>query len=402
LKETISALCDRLEARFIKVRRALHGIPEASFGEFKTEAAICSYLKEAGIRFRRGVGGTGIVGIIRGSGKRTIALRADMDALNVPERTGLPFASRHQGYMHACGHDAHMAMVLGAGLVLKRLGKHLPGQVKLIFQPAEETPPGGALAMIRQGVLKAPRVDAIVGIHVDPMIPRGKLAVNPGVISAAADDFRIIIRGRGGHGSSPHRAVDTIVVAAQFVTSLQAVVSRRVSPVEDAVISIGSISGGERSNVIAETVEMEGTIRTHSKILRRRIPSMVKRLLHSTCTGFGARGRFEYIKGYPPLVCDEALTDTVRTACTEFLGSRGVIRSPGFEMGGEDFAYYAERVPGTVIFLGVGRGGREDDYMLHHTRFDIDEKALKIGVAALANTACRYLGSRGRKHGGSD
>jgi amidohydrolase len=376
------------------MRRALHRIPEASFAEFKTQAKICSYLRGAGIECHSGIGGTGVVGMVRGTGRRAIALRADMDALNITEQTGLAFSSRHKGFMHACGHDAHMAMVLGAGMVLKRLGRRLPGQVKLIFQPAEETPPGGAASMIKHGVLKSPGVDAIIGVHVEPKIPKGKVAVNQGVISAAADDFRITIVGKGGHGSSPHRAVDPIVVAAQFITSLQSIVSRGTDPLESVVVSIGRISGGERTNVIAETVEMEGTIRTQTKSLRRRVPAMIRSLLRSTCAPFGARGRFEYIKGYPPAVCDAGLSRLVKNACSRILGRRAVLTSPGFEMGGEDFAYYAERVPGTVIFVGVANPREGKTYMLHHSRFDLDEKALKLGVSCLCYGAYCSLSER--------
>jgi len=391
LKDKILSLCDRFEPRFIKMRRALHAIPEASFKETKTQAKVASFLRSAGIEHRRIPGTTGILATIRGQDRRTVAIRSDMDALNITERTGLPFASRHPGFMHACGHDAHMAVVLGAALVLKQLGKNLPGNVRLIFQPAEETSPGGALTMIDKGALRDPTVDAVLGLHVDPVIRVGKVAVNPGVISAAADEFRVTITGKGGHGSSPHKSVDAVMVAADFVTSLQTVVSRRVSPMDNVVVSIGRICGGARSNIIAEKVDMEGTVRTKTAEMRRRVPAMIAKILRTTCSAYGAKGEFRFIKGYPPVFCHPGLSALVREATSDILGRSMTTTSPGLEMGGEDFAYYAEKVPGVMVFLGVGNRAKGKTHYLHHSRFDVDEAALRVGAATLAYSAYRYL-----------
>jgi amidohydrolase len=391
LKDRILELCDRLEHKFVTMRRTLHGIPEASFKEAKTQAKLSSYLRSARIDHRLVPKSTGVLGLVRGAGRRTVAVRSDMDGLNLAEKTGLPFASRHPGFMHACGHDAHMAVVLGVGILLRHLGKDLPGSVRLIFQPAEETSPGGALTMIKAGALRSPRVGAVLGLHVDPVIKTGVVAVNPGTVSAAADEFRVVITGKGGHGSSPHKSIDAVVVAADFITSLQTVVSRRVSPVESVVVSIGRIVGGERSNIIAERVEMEGTMRTKTAEMRRRVPAMIAKILRATCSGYGARGEFRLIKGYPPVFCDPGLSGLVTSACSDILGRSKTVTSPGLEMGGEDFAYYAERVPGVMVFLGVGSRAKGEPHFLHHSKFDIDEKALKVGVAALAYSAYRYL-----------
>jgi amidohydrolase len=389
------------------MRRELHKIPEPSFAEHKTAGKISSYLKAAKIPHKRGIAGTGIVGLLDGARGQVIALRADMDALNLEEETGLKFASGNSGFMHACGHDSHMAMVLGAGMVLSLLGKELPGgqlpgKAKLIFQPAEETPPGGAIEMIREGALKSPKVSAVIGLHVDPEVPSGKVAINEGYISAAADDFEITINGKGGHGSSPHKSIDTVVVAAQFVTALQSIVSRRVGPLESVVVSIGYIRGGERDNIIASRVEMGGTVRTRTPALRRSVPAMIRQTLKGVCSEFGARGELKYIKGYPPVYCDPAFTSLVRSASREILGRRSVTTSPGLEMGGEDFAYFAEEVPGTTVFVGVGNPARGKTAGLHTAAFDIDEAALKVGVAALAYSAYKYLEEgRGKADGKS-
>jgi amidohydrolase len=400
LKREILSLCDRFEDRFISMRRAFHAIPEASFQEYKTQAKVCSYLKGMRIDHRRVRASTGVLGLIRGSTSKTVALRTDMDGLNITERTGLAFASRHRGFMHACGHDAHMAIVLGAGLVLKHLGKQLPGNVRLIFQPAEETSPGGALTMIKAGALGSPRISAVLGLHVDPVIPTGKVAVNPGPVSASADEFRIRITGKGGHGSSPHKGVDAIVVAADFIMSLQTIVSRRVSALDSVVISIGRIAGGEKCNIIAETVELEGTIRVQSRQMRKRVPAMIRRILRSICSAYGATWTFEERGGYPPVVCDPGLSAVVAAACSQILGRSRTTTSPGLEMGGEDFAYYAEKVPGVMMFVGVGNRAKGKFYFLHHPEFDLDEAALKTGVAAMAYSAYLYLGDGKRKSDG--
>ncbi len=395
-RDRVLELARRYDDRVISMRRAFHKIPEASFGEYETQAKVCSLLKQAGIPYKSPVAGTGVVGMIRGGPGATIALRSDMDALELDEETGLPFASTHEGFMHACGHDAHMAMTLGAGLVLKAMGKDLPGNVKLIFQPAEEKPPGGAAGMIKAGVLNRPKVDALLGIHLWHPAREGQVGLNSGPMSAAADDFGVIIKGRGGHGARPHEVVDSIVVAAEFITALQTIVSRRADPMESVVITVGKIRGGSRFNVIAPEVEMEGTARTQSRSLRRKVPGMIRGLLHHICKAHGATGRLEYIWGYPAIMCDEHLTRVATGACAEILGKRSVIAHRGFEMGGEDIAYFAEKVPTTVIFLGVGRKSGKG-YPIHHPRFTFNEKVLKTGVGALALSALRYLeGKRGK------
>ena len=390
VRARIIELADKYEDRVISMRRDFHRIPEASFAEHKTRAKVCSLLKKAGITCRSPVAGTGVIGVVRGRGLRTIALRSDMDALEMREETGLSFESTHEGLMHACGHDAHMAMTIGAALVLKAMGRQLPGNVKLIFQPAEEKPPGGALAMIEAGALLRPKVSALLGIHLWHPAPLGKVALNSGPMSAAADDFRVTIKGKGGHGARPHEVVDSIVVAAEYITALQTIVSRRADPMESIVITVGKVRGGSRFNVIAPEVEMEGTVRTQSRSLRRKVVKMMRDMLSSICAAHGAKGRLDYIWGFPALVCDEKLTGLVKSACAEVVGRRNVLAHRGFEMGGEDIAYFAERVPTTVIFLGVGKKSGKG-YPIHHPKFTFNEKVLRTGVIALALSAYRYL-----------
>jgi amidohydrolase len=392
-RDRVIALARKYEDRVISMRRAFHRIAEPSFGEYKTQAKVCSILKRAGIPFKSPVAGTGVVAMLRGRGRTTVAIRTDMDALELGEETGLPFASEHAGLMHACGHDAHMAMVLGAGMVLKDMAQDLAGNVKLVFQPAEEKPPGGAPAMIEEGVLANPKVSAMFGIHLWHPALEGEIGLGSGPMSAAADDFTVTIVGKGGHGARPQEVTDSIVIAAEFITALQTIVSRRVDPMESVVVTVGKIRGGSRFNVIAPEVVLEGTARTQSRTLRRAVAGMLREILTNVCRAHGAKAKLEYIKGYPALICDEKVTDVARGACVEILGKRNVTTHGGFEMGGEDIAYFAEKVPTTVMFLGVGRkSGRT--YPIHHPRFTFNEKVLRTGVGALALSALRYLEER--------
>lgn len=388
--ERIRRQVEEIADRVILIRRTLHSIPEPAFNEHKTQKMILELLSRFRIEHQPVADTTGVVALIRGKGRKTIALRADMDALPIEEEVLSQWKSKHLGFMHACGHDAHMAMVIGAGLVLRRLGD-LAGNVKLIFQPAEERPPGGAKLLIGKGVLSNPKVGAIIAPHVMPEIPVGKVGVAQGAISAMADDFVITVYGKGGHGSSPHSGVDAIVVSAHLVTQLQTIVSRRVSAMENVVVSIGRIEGGSKENVIADKVILKGTVRTKSEMMRSKVRTMMRQITDGVCSSFGARGKLDYIIGYPAVVVDSKLTKLVEDASKQILGANRVVETKGFEMGGEDFAYYAKRIPGTVVFVGVGNPRKGIKFPLHHPRFDIDEDALKVGVSALAYSAYRWL-----------
>lgn len=388
--ETVRSWVEQTADRVVLIRRNFHSIPEPAFNERKTQKMILELLSHFGIKHQPVAGTTGVVALIPGKGKKTIALRADMDALPIEEEVLCQWKSKHLGFMHACGHDAHMAMVIGAGLVLRRFGD-LPGNVKLIFQPAEERPPGGAKLLIEKGVLLNPKVGAIIAPHVMPEISVGKVGIAQGAISAMADDFVITIYGKGGHGSSPHSGVDAIVVSAHLITQLQTIVSRRVSAMENVVVSVGRIEGGSKENVIADKVMLKGTVRTKSQMMRRKVRTMMREIIDGVCSSFGARGKLDYIVGYPAVVVDSKLTKMVEDASKKILGANRVVSTTGFEMGGEDFAYYARRIPGTVVFVGVGNRRKGIRFPLHHPRFDIDEDALRVGVSALAYSAYRWL-----------
>ena len=371
---------DSLAAHVVELRRAIHRRPELGFEEHETAALIERELALLGIEHRR-VAKTGVVGMVRGGRPGLVAgLRADMDALPIGERTGLPFASEIAGKMHACGHDAHVAMLLGAARVLSSERAALSGTVVLIFQPAEEGP-GGAEPMIEQGVLEDPRVEAIAMLHVDVRLDAGTIGITPGPVNAAADELYLTVRGKGGHGAYPHTAVDAVPATAALILALQNVAARETDPLESVVVTIGTLAGGYRNNVIADTVEMTGTIRTFDSALRDAVHDRIERIAegvaHAYCVAIDVR----IVRGYPPVVNNVSLAHGATRYIAEHAGVRVVAARP--TMGAEDFAYFAQRVPGLQIRLGV-RGERAGAvHPGHSAEFRIDEDALTVGVETL-------------------
>jgi amidohydrolase len=320
-----------------------------------------------------------------------VALRADIDALPITEETGLPFASARPGVMHACGHDGHTAILLGAARLLATRGT-APGRVRLIFQPAEEVPPGGAQALIAGGVLEG--VQAIAGLHLWSPLASGRAAAISGPAWAAADRFRAVVRGRSGHGAIPHTAVDALEAACRAVVGLQSIVSRRVDPLQPAVVTVGSLHAGEAFNVIAGEAVLEGTVRAFDEGVRRHIRDQVQAVLAHAAADAGATVQVEYVDGYPPLVNDPAVTEAMRAVAAAHLGAGAVDDGPR-EMVADDFARYLERVPGCYLCLGAGGPASGRAHPHHHPRFDIDEAVLPHGVAILAGLALRLLHAAG-------
>jgi amidohydrolase len=368
-------------------RAALHQEPELSGEETRTREKILQALGELGIPAKTYDDLHGVVGLLEaGRVGPVVALRADMDALPLTEATGLPFRSRRDGTMHACGHDVHMASVLGAALLLSRQPSALGGPVKLLFQPSEEEGTiGGALPMIERGCLERPHVDFVVGLHVDPGLPLGTVGWGIGPFMASADYVRITVRGRGGHASTPHQGPDAILAAAEIITGLQALASRVRDPVDPVVVSVGSVHGGIRHNILPEEVVLEGTVRTVRASTRDLIEHALKRRVRALASSLGARATIVYRRGYPPLVNPpEATTKVVRALEVE-LGRRALIEVREPLMGAEDFARYLERVPGTFLRLGVGGPGPPAS--LHSATFAPDERAMVVGAATLAAAA---------------
>ena len=380
-----------LDARVIEWRRAIHRRPELGFHEFETQALIERELDALGIEHRRAAT-TGVVGVIHGAlPGHTVALRADMDALPIAERSGLSFASEIPDVMHACGHDAHVAMLLGAATVLQAQHADLHGKVVLLFQPAEEGP-GGAEPMIAEGALENPRVECAAMLHVDVRLPTGTIGVTPGAVNASADEFSLRIIGRGGHGAYPHTGVDAIVAAAAVVSALQSIVAREIDPLASAVVTIGTIAGGYRNNALADEVVMTGTLRAHDPVVRDALANDVERIARSVAEGYGARAELDLRRGYPPVVNDSALARTFAPVLARETGVDVVEAAP--TMGGEDFAYIAEAVPGLLMRLGVRNEAIGALRSGHSAEFILDEAALTHGVDALVTFALTF-GARG-------
>jgi len=385
-----------IEDQVIALRRRIHSNPELAFQERDTARLVSEELKRIGIRVQSHVGRTGVVGILEGEiTGRVVALRADMDALPVKEPPGLEFASRKHGVMHACGHDGHVAMLLGAAMILAKHRAHLQGTVKFLFQPAEEAAEigGGARRMIEDGVLKKPKVDYIFGLHIFTNFPSRRFAVREGPLMAASGTFRIHIVGRGGHGSAPHQTIDPVYVAAQVISALQGIRSRMLDPVEPSVVSVCSVHSGTRNNIIPDDAVLEGTMRTLDEATRKRVASLIPKIAKSICATYGAKCEIEVEDAYPVTLNDPLVTRSVIEILRSIPGSKTVVVPP--LLIAEDFAFFLKEVPGTYYFLGTRNSEKGCIYPNHSSKFKIDEDILKYGSASLATLAFNFT-SRAR------
>ncbi|MDR3255472.1 MAG: amidohydrolase [Synergistaceae bacterium] len=374
----------------VKTRREFHRIPEESGKEFETSAKIKEKLGEMGLA-ARGIAGAGLIVVINGTAPgRTVALRADIDGLSVREESGAEFASEHEGFMHACGHDAHIAMLLGAARILLDAKSELNGSVRLLFQPAEEGG-GGAKLMIKEGALDG--VDTVFGLHVWSGLPSGTISVEAGPRMASADFFHIDIKGMGSHGAMPEQGIDAIVVGAAIVNSLQTIASRELSPLEPVVVTIGEFKAGTRNNVIAGEAYLSGTSRTFDNEIRDRLPDIISRIVENTAAAFRAEASVRYNKGASVVINDAACSETAADAVRDVLG-RGALVSMVRTPTGEDFAEYQKIVPGTFGFLGVRNQNVGAIYPQHSSRYTIDESALPAGAGVAAQYALNYLRKR--------
>jgi amidohydrolase len=383
----IKKLVQQHKDLIINTRRKLHCIPEPAYTEEKTSAYVAEYLRKEGLEVQTGIAQTGVVASMKRAGPgRTLMIRADMDALPISEATELPFASTHKSAMHACGHDAHMAMVLGAVTILNKVKDTLNGNIKFLFQPAEEGP-GGAKAMIEAGVMENPRVDHSIGCHVWPAIPEGVIGVRAGALMAAMDRLDIKIIGKGGHGAMPHLCVDALEVGSQVVNALQRIASRQMDPLNPTVVTIGSFHAGTTFNVIPGEAELSGTTRTFDRDIWNSWPERIEKIVRGVCESMGAGYELTYTQGYPPLFNDQSMAEVVRRCAGEVVGEDRVIE-PEPTMGGEDMAFYLERSKGCFFFLGVGREGCAP---LHNSKFDLNEEVLSIGVETYCRVALELL-----------
>jgi len=408
LREKIRKASENIEQKMIAWRRDIHEHPELGNKEQRTAGLIADHLKKLGLEVKTGIAHTGVVGILKG-GKPgpVVGLRADMDALPVTERTPVPFASKVKapysggevGVMHACGHDAHVAILMGVAEVLSSIKNDINGTIKFIFQPAEEGVPrgeeGGAELMVKEGVLENPRVDAIFGLHIKADLPVGKLTYKPGGIYASVNDMKIIIKGKSSHAAYPWQSIDPIIVAAQIITNLQTIVSRNLELTKNpAVVSIGAIHGGIRQNIIPEQVEMLGTLRAFTDEDEAMLIKRVKTIVTNIADAYGATAEIfiPYSSHYPVTFNDEALTAKMLPSLQATAGTGNIFLTPGFT-GAEDFSFYQKKIPGLFIQLGgLPKGKDPKEAASHHTPdFFIDESGFKLGLNALANLAIDYL-----------
>ncbi len=377
----------------VEIRRHLHAHPELSMQEHETSEFIAQQLDAMGIAYERGIAGTGIVALIPGNKGRgkVVALRADMDALPIDEANDVSYKSLNPGVMHACGHDVHMSCLLGATRILNELRDYWGGTVKLIFQPSEETAPGGAKLMIDEGVLQNPAPESIFGQHVFVPLPVGKVGVRSGKYMASADEIYLTVKGKGGHAATPHLNVDPIVIASHIVVALQTIVSRSAKASIPSVLSFGKIAGLGRTNIIPNEVKIEGTFRTFNEKWRAEALQQITDMAIGIAKGMGGDCDVYIEKGYPFLVNDDKLADAFRQYASDYLGNENV-EELDLAMTAEDFAFFSQKLPACFYRLGVSSPDKGTGSNLHTPTFDVDENALEIGMGLMAYIACKELG----------
>jgi amidohydrolase len=385
----IKDLAIALAPRLIEIRRHIHSHPELSGQESQTAAFVAGVLSSSGLSVKEGVGKTGVIGELKGTGtsNRLLAIRADMDALPIYEQTALDYASRTPGIMHACGHDVHTTVGLGTAMILSQIAEELPGKVRFLFQSAEEIAQG-ANWMVADGAMKD--VSSILGVHVFPSISAGSIGVRYGALTAAADDLEIIIIGESGHGARPHEAIDAIWIASQVITNLQQAISRTQNPLRPVVVTIGKIEGGRAPNIIADKVRLLGTVRSLHPETRANLPQWIEKIVANVCSSYGAKHQVNFRQGVPGVQNDYFLTQLLQSAAEEAWGSDRVQVLPESSLGAEDFSVYLEHAPGSMFRLGVGFKDRILNYPLHHPLFEVDETAIITGVVTLAYAAYKY------------
>ncbi len=393
MKENILSLARQFHPDTVAHRRHLHAHPELSFQEVETGKYVSALLTEWGIEHRRGMAGTGLVALIKGKNpkKRAVALRADMDALPIREANDVPYKSKNEGVMHACGHDVHTSALLGAARILHEMRRQYEGTVKCIFQPGEERLPGGASIMIREGVLQNPRPAAIFGQHVHPPLRAGMVGFRPGMYMASADEIYVTVKGRGGHGAMPQDCIDPVTITAQMIVALQQIVSRYADPGIPSVLTFGKInSAGGATNIIPNEVKLEGTFRTMNEKWRMEAHKRMKRIAETLAKSMGGACEFNIVKGYPVLFNNEALTLRAKQWAAELLGPDRVADLP-MRMTSEDFAFYSQELPACFYRLGTGNPERGITSSVHTNTFDIDEAALETGMGLMAWLAVQNL-----------
>ena len=384
-----------IKSQLISIRRQIHQNPELSNREFETSKLVAEYLKKLGLEVKTGIAHTGVVGLLKGNQPgTTVALRADMDALPIQELNDIPYKSKKKGIMHACGHDVHTTIALGVASVLSKMKNEIKGNIKFIFQPAEEGAPpgeeGGASLMIKEGVLENPKVNAIFGLHVFPLLDIGTIGYKPEAFMAQSNRFEIEIVGKNAHGATPHLGIDAIVIACEVVLALQTIPSRLIDAREPVVLSVGVIEGGNRFNIIADRVKLIGTVRVFSTKINKKVRAKMEKIIKGITESYGASYRFQYREGAPPVYNDPSLVKESLPVMKKIVGSRNVILLKP-QMVAEDFSYYGQKTPSFFYFLGVRNEKKGITHMLHTPYFNVDEECIPLGVKLMSNLLLNYL-----------
>lgn len=396
INSEISEQINRIEAELKENRRYIHMHPELSFREYNTSSFIQKKLDEMGIKYVSGIAENGICAYIYGNknieskSMKSILIRADMDALPIDEVSDKPYKSQNKNVMHACGHDAHVAVLLGVCKVLNNFKDKFGGVVKAVFQPGEETS-GGALPMIEEGVLENPHTDVCVALHCDSDLDCGTIRVKPGSLYASPDDFRITVKGKGGHGAEPHNCIDPIMISANIIQALNNLISRETDPFDNAVISVGSIHGGSATNIIPDSVEIQGTARSLTNEVRGFLKKRIGETAEGICKTFGAECEYEYTELFPPLINDEKLAEDVYDSACRSIGKDKCVWGGAPTMAGEDFSYFSQNRPSVLFKLGCRNKSLGIVSLIHHSSFDIDENCLKTGVKVFVGFVLDYL-----------
>jgi amidohydrolase len=391
VKNSLKAKIDEMKDWLVEIRRTIHMHPELGFEEFETSKLVSGWLERFGLEVKTGMAGTGVVGLLRGqSPGKTVAIRADMDALPMEEANKVSYASKIKGKMHACGHDAHVTILLGVAKFFSSIPGQVRGNIKWVFQPAEEGG-GGGRVMVEEGVLENPKVDAAFAAHVFPLFPIGKIGVYEREGLAAADKFIIRMIGKGGHAAMPHLTKDPIIATGHLITQIHSIVSRNINPLESGVITIGKVSGGTANNIIPDEVELWGTVRSLTPQIREELKTRLDQVTRGVAQSFGVDYQFNFEYGYPVLLNDPAMSKLVASACSKGIGEKNVeVVKPS--MGGEDFAYFLEKVPGAFFRLGVRNEEKGIIHPYHSSLFDIDEEVLPFGVEMFVRIIDQFLG----------
>ncbi|WP_010681036.1 M20 metallopeptidase family protein [Acetivibrio cellulolyticus] len=392
LTKEIKKISSDILNEIVLIRRTIHQYPELGFEEFKTSSLISAYLEGLGLKVSKGFAGTGVTGLLEGrSPGMTIAIRADMDALPILEENDIQYASSNQGIMHACGHDVHTAIALGTAHILSKFRDHIKGNVKFIFQPAEEGL-GGAKVMIDEGVLTNPKVDAIIALHVSPGIKSGQISISPGPVMASPSEFEIEIIGKGGHAAEPQKTIDPIVLGTNIINLFQTIVSRNINPLKSTVLSVTSFQAGKAFNIIPSRAIIKGTVRTFDPLLDKEISRRMLAIVSSVTGGVGAEYSFDYKLGYPPVINSKKVVDMVVDASSKVINSENIILNEQASMLAEDFSYYLNSTPGALFNLGSTSPSSDHFENLHSCKFNVDESCIATGMEIFSQTVIDYLG----------